>query len=244
MLTELSRHRCHSRRLLVPRPNTPVFENPQPIHFAIALEQELGGLITAQNCRRRMYRDAADEWPIGRTPPEVKEKRKAEVKALVELWDITSDDGSEADGLPTPPGSAERSVDISHTSKRRRITGAADDGETKFSARTRVRSTQKPSLAEEAVLSPPQVNVRKRRRVLDVDDEDDNGQPAKIQATVPRSPSIWQSRLRTRRPADVGEREEATRPIRLIKVAQQNQSTKLRQPKSQSRSRQGSQATI
>ncbi len=106
---------------LVPRPNTPVFENPHTIHFAIALEQELKGLMTAQNCRRRMYRDAADEWPIRRTPPEVKEKRKAEVKALEELWDITSDDGSEADGLPTPPGSAERSVDISHTRKWRRI---------------------------------------------------------------------------------------------------------------------------
>ncbi|KAF2245140.1 hypothetical protein BU26DRAFT_522255 [Trematosphaeria pertusa] len=47
--------------------------------------------------QKAMYRQAADEWPIGRTPPEVKEKRNAELKALQELEGATSDDGSDSD---------------------------------------------------------------------------------------------------------------------------------------------------
>ncbi|KAH8902597.1 hypothetical protein BR93DRAFT_972653 [Coniochaeta sp. PMI_546] len=63
---------------LVPRADTPVFQEPHDGRFAAALEQNLDSVFTQQICRRVKYRDAADEWPIGPTPPEVKEKRKAE----------------------------------------------------------------------------------------------------------------------------------------------------------------------
>lgn len=44
-----------------------------------------------------MYREAADEWPIGHTPPEVKERRLAELRALDEMEGATSDEGSDRD---------------------------------------------------------------------------------------------------------------------------------------------------
>lgn len=132
---------------------TPVFPETHDAKFVITLEKKLGALIVEQICRRAMYHGAADEWPIGHTPPEVKEKRHAELKALEELDGVTSNDGSDsdnddndvldaevgpgklaaplgsrkrscqADWLPTPPLSAESPLDTSHRRKRRRISG-------------------------------------------------------------------------------------------------------------------------
>ncbi|KAM7218653.1 hypothetical protein V8F06_005972 [Rhypophila decipiens] len=82
---------------LVPRADTPVFQESFESRFAATLEQHLDAVSTQQICRCIMYRDAADEWPIGRTPPEIKEKRKAELKAWDELEGATSDGGSDND---------------------------------------------------------------------------------------------------------------------------------------------------
>jgi hypothetical protein len=82
---------------LVPRAGTPVTQEAYDDQFAAALEQHLDAVITEQICRTAMYHGAADEWPMGHTPPEVKEKRKAELKAQEELEGVTSDDGSDND---------------------------------------------------------------------------------------------------------------------------------------------------
>lgn len=71
---------------------TPVFRDPNEAEFAAKLEKRLEFLTFIQACRRNKYHEAADEWPVGRTPPEVIEKSAAELKALMELWDVTSDD--------------------------------------------------------------------------------------------------------------------------------------------------------
>ena len=212
---------------LVPRAGTPVFEKPYDAEFAAALEQQIGGLIVEQICRSTMYRGAADEWPIGHTPPEVREKRKAELKAQEDLQDATSDDGSvndnddngisagvgpgkaevapsQADLLPTPPRSVESPLATLHTKKRRRISKEVDDGETKRPTKTRVRPAKRSSTAENAVPNTSQGNGRKRRRILNMGDEEEEskGRPR------PESPLL--QRLRTRRLAeDVGEQEVA-----------------------------------
>ncbi|CZS99495.1 uncharacterized protein RAG0_07857 [Rhynchosporium agropyri] len=54
---------------------------------------------TPQIWRRRKYRDAADEWLIGRTPPEIKEKWAAGVEAMIEQWNASD---TESDGVPSP----------------------------------------------------------------------------------------------------------------------------------------------
>lgn len=50
------------------------------------------GVSWGQKVRRLKYCEAADEWPIGRTPPNVKEKYDAEVKALDEALSADSSD--------------------------------------------------------------------------------------------------------------------------------------------------------
>ena len=82
---------------LVPRADTPIFEKAYDEEFAAALARKLKALTIGQIVRRVMYRQAADEWPIGRTPPEVKEHRRAELRALEELEGVTSDGASDSD---------------------------------------------------------------------------------------------------------------------------------------------------
>ncbi|TVY68945.1 hypothetical protein LSUE1_G009486 [Lachnellula suecica] len=85
---------------LITRPRTPVFQGTYNEEFVSTLENELNHIITQQIWRRRKYRDAADEWPIGRTPPEIKEKRATEVKAMTEQWNASD---AESDVVPSPP---------------------------------------------------------------------------------------------------------------------------------------------
>lgn len=82
---------------LAPRGNTPVFRDDGYKDFASRLTSNLEGVLIEQECRANMYHGAADEWPMGHTPPELKEKRKAELEALDALWGITSDDDSDND---------------------------------------------------------------------------------------------------------------------------------------------------
>lgn len=50
-----------------------------------------------QAVRRVKYGKDADEWPMGHTPPEMKERRRAVVRAAEEAWDATSDEASDND---------------------------------------------------------------------------------------------------------------------------------------------------
>ena len=82
---------------LVPRPHTPVFEKAYDEEFAAALDRTFDALAVEQLLRRTMYQEAADGWPIGHTPLEVKERRLAELRALDEMDGATSDEGSDRD---------------------------------------------------------------------------------------------------------------------------------------------------
>ncbi|KAL8647821.1 MAG: hypothetical protein Q9210_005333 [Variospora velana] len=82
---------------LVPRAGTPVFEKAYDDEFAAVLARKLKALTIVQIVRRVMYRQAADEWPIGHTPPEVKERRRAELRALEELEGAASNEGRDSD---------------------------------------------------------------------------------------------------------------------------------------------------
>ncbi|KAL8764103.1 MAG: hypothetical protein Q9184_000245 [Pyrenodesmia sp. 2 TL-2023] len=131
---------------LVPRAGTPVFEKIHDEDFAAHLSQKLRALVTEQICRRTIYGEAADESPMGHTPPELKQRRKAELKALEEREgasdgsDNSNDNNSdEATGrvapgqdvaissplqphwLPTPPLSADGHVLAENRVKRRRV---------------------------------------------------------------------------------------------------------------------------
>lgn len=152
-----------------------------------------------------MYRQAADEWPINHTPPEVKEQYQAEMKALQEQEEkfISSDDSANSDqdgqvapdkgmlasnslrrssqthGLPTPPISADSPpLNITASKCRRR----ASEG--------------KNALREE---SPGGRNRKRRRRDRNEEDaeEADEERPTKIRFTHGARPI---RQLRTRPP--------------------------------------------
>ncbi|KAL9014352.1 MAG: hypothetical protein Q9173_001001 [Seirophora scorigena] len=143
---------------LVPRRPTPVFEKTPNEEFAATLYRELHALLVVQKCRRVMYRQAAEEWPIGRTPPEVKEQRDAELRMLLQFEGITSDSSGDSDKgddaaggdagleecvvattdrpypppqarfLPIPPLSADDPLSAPRGRKRRRISGSHKEG--------------------------------------------------------------------------------------------------------------------
>ncbi|KAI0453498.1 hypothetical protein F5B21DRAFT_279136 [Xylaria acuta] len=137
---------------LVPRMRTPVFEKAYDEEFAAALTRGLNALAVVQSARRNMYHEAADEWPIGHTPPEVKERRRAELRALEELERDLSDENSDSDEvgsekrraapgrasrthpqevrwLPTPPPSTHSLIPAPHGRKRRRVSTGNEEEE-------------------------------------------------------------------------------------------------------------------
>ncbi|OTB02491.1 hypothetical protein M426DRAFT_322585 [Hypoxylon sp. CI-4A] len=160
---------------LVPRVGTPVFEKAYDVGFSVELTRQLNALLVRETCRNVMYHGAADEWPIGRTPPELKEKRQAELKALEELEYITSgneveitDEDSEAvsrsleNRLPTPPQSTD-SPTILGERKRDNMPGM-NDSEMRF---TTISSIPEGSLVSNALSD----NVRKRKSAPDMREE-------------------------------------------------------------------------
>ncbi len=207
---------------LIPRARTPVFlfEKPYDAKFAAVLEQEICALITGQIWRRAMYGGAADEWPMGHTPPELKEEYKAKVKAQEEL-DGVSSEGSDndnngnnigaglgprkvvtrqADRLPTPPLSESPLTPLRN--KRWRISEEGDEVERP--TKTRISSATKVSAGEDAVSKASHCNGRKRRRTVDVGErkEESTEPPAKVRITTTGLSSRWRQRLRPRPSAD------------------------------------------
>lgn len=213
---------------LVPRAGTPVFEKTYDAKFAAALEQQIRALIVEQTCRSVMYRGAADEWPIGHTPPEMKEKRNAELKAQEEIEGATSEDSSDndnddnndisvrveassgktvvapgqADWLPTPPLSSQSPLATPHRRKRRRI---SEEGHEEMACPTKMRvsSTRDISATEDAIPNTLQCSGRKRRRILDMGDEEEGKElPTKVRITTTGPSSRRLQKLRPGRPAN------------------------------------------
>ncbi|KAI0431759.1 hypothetical protein F5Y09DRAFT_354583 [Xylaria sp. FL1042] len=76
---------------LLPRLDTPVWEKPFDKEFASTLADKLDGLVIVQRCRQNQYDEAADEWPIGHTPPEMKERHEAKLRKMDEWFGLSDD---------------------------------------------------------------------------------------------------------------------------------------------------------
>lgn len=125
---------------------------------------QLCAVVVEQTCRTAMYHGAADEWPMGHTPTEIKEKRKVELKAQEELEGATSNDESDNDDGKFKGGNG-----IIGTVSRRSTVAASN----------RPRRPQRPRQAEwlptppMSAESPPSTPHRnKRRRVIEEDEEE------------------------------------------------------------------------
>ena len=187
---------------LVPRADTPVFEKAYDENFATTLARKLNAMIDVEQIvRRAMYGQDADEWPIGHTPLEVKERRGAELRALEEAEGATSDDASDNDeeGDATvegrvgaekgqaAPGRASRTQPsearwlptpplsahspIPTPHGTKRRRISTGDEEEKRPRKTHVTSTARVDSLEEVIPKGLQEKSRKRRRADDIDDE-------------------------------------------------------------------------
>ncbi|KAI1312872.1 hypothetical protein F5Y03DRAFT_202655 [Xylaria venustula] len=207
---------------LAPRGHTPIYTKRDDETFAAQLSLKLRALLIAQACRQIKYgAEAAEEWPIGRTPPEMVEKRKAELDKLEELSDNAFDTPppdytpSSVSTDPTPP-------DVCETPEK----PAVEAGEQDTSERDRtshrvhkdckIRPDKSPIYSDRSgiqatVLQPPppisahdaplqSSRAGKRQREFDAGDEAE-GYPTKVRVVTAHSLDShrWPARLRPRR---------------------------------------------
>lgn len=140
----------------------------------------LDGLITGQIGRNAKYHGAADEWPMGHTPTELKEKLEAELKAWDEIAGVTSDDESDNDDSKHRGGNG-----IGNTVGRGETVAAPDRPQRPRRPQRSQRSQQvegllTPSLSAESPPSPPQ---RRKRRMVSEEDDTEKEYPAKKQVS-------------------------------------------------------------
>lgn len=213
---------------LIHRPTTPVSHKAYDVDFVTTLEKHLNAVVTQQICRYAMYHEAANEWPIGHTPPEVKQRRDTELRRLEEL-EVTSNDGSDGDDeciirarsepgeivaasarklrsawLPSPSLSVEDSLTTS--GKRKRWTMSEEDDEKMGHVKKHVRTSRKVSAED---LFTPRHNLfpgcQKRQRAGHVaDNVARNEQSTKDSITTTHRSNIWIHRLRQRREGRAG----------------------------------------
>ncbi|MCJ1466004.1 hypothetical protein MMC07_004623 [Pseudocyphellaria aurata] len=150
-------------------PRTPVFEKDYHETFAARLDRAFRWHKIKQGLRRSMYREAAEESPGGHTPPEVRERRAAELKAMDELPSSDqSSDEDEGDGA-TPDGKAREE-------KARPATEQASRTQPQEEAHG--LSTPPLSLSADSLLPTPQ--GRKRRR----DEEEEYPRKTRVISTA------------------------------------------------------------
>ena len=182
---------------LIPRSNTPVWEKEYDEKFAAALDNVSDTLDMIKRIRRAKYHEAAEEWPIGFTPPEVKERRLAELRAIEEMEDITTDEGSDGDdgGVAIPNGKArvEKARPVTERASQTRLqeahglptplsgnsplpmpqgTKRRHDEEKEYPRKTPVISPVSLDVSKEDMPDGSPVKGRKRRRTDDVDAEE------------------------------------------------------------------------
>ena len=183
---------------LVPRSHTPVFEEAYHETFTAALDRAFKLFEFGQRLRRSKYHEAADEWPMGHTPHEVKERRLAELRVLDEMWDVTSDEGSDRDegDDATPDGKVRVVEKVQPTVERASRTRSQEahelptpplsaqsplltpqgrkrrrDNEEEYQRKARAISAARLDVPEGDKPDGSQMKDRKRRRTDDVDNE-------------------------------------------------------------------------
>ncbi|KAI3316750.1 hypothetical protein HD806DRAFT_420520 [Xylariaceae sp. AK1471] len=206
-------------KYLIPPMRTPVFEKSYDEEFAAELAQRLDALTIRQLVRRAKYHEAADEWPIGHTPPEVKERRRAELRVLEELERALSDEDSDSDEvslekgqaapgrashtrlqetrwLPTPPLSTHSPIPTSYERKRRHV--STDEVEER-PRKTRITSTASVDFLED---TPNMLrgSSRKRRWADDANNERDGDGDRQRYTKARKAAALASSQRRTHQP--------------------------------------------
>lgn len=209
----------------------PVFQ-PYDTEFATRLSWKLCGCVVCQRFRRLKYREAADKWTIGRTPPEIKEKYDAEIKALEEGPSANSSDkdgdGDGGDGragpkkgitapgpsrrsprvpwLPTPPQSADDPPHKPRGRKRRRNPEENDEEKNRpRKIRVWFIAAREDFAAKNALSNRLPEKRQKRRWAQDFDDEveENKEQPSKTHATTTTRTGRRPTPYRPRQPVTV-----------------------------------------
>ncbi|KAI1180710.1 hypothetical protein F4777DRAFT_573938 [Nemania sp. FL0916] len=162
---------------LSPAVDTPVWDDGYDVEFADKLAQKLKILTAEHIVRRLKYRQAADEWPMGYTPPEVKEGLYVETKVpAVAEGDTSHEDGARGEG---------------HGAL---VNGKADAAEGRIASDRVLRShVQKggslptPALSARSPTPMPHGTKRHRANNTDAKGNEDKERPMKVRKTATRA---------------------------------------------------------
>ncbi|KAI1739754.1 hypothetical protein F4680DRAFT_421436 [Xylaria scruposa] len=167
---------------LLPHPRTPVFQKGYDEQFAARLEINLRMVIVVQEIRRHKYGEVADEFRRGYTPPEAREKREAELKAMAELWERSDSSDNDSDGCE---------ID--------KYKGGSDSNAQVGPGKPVATPDQPPRPHQTHCLpSPPSsaesslATTHKRKRRISSDDEEEKEHPAKKQIGFAQKPNTTQ----------------------------------------------------
>lgn len=196
---------------LVSRANTSVFQKTHDENFAVTLTRKLNALDVEQIVRKVIYRQTAEEWPIGHTPPEIKEQYDAEMKARIEQADINLIDDSNSDN-DVKVGSKKDvlasyslclssqehgfSTSFMSASTSLPITNEKDNETKKCRTKIGVIFIMTTDCAENALPNETQRRGRKRRRNHDVEDLDRENEEQLIKTPVTDTKDIIQLPIR------------------------------------------------
>ena len=169
---------------LVPRGNTPVIDRGYHATFASDLCLRLDALVTAQAVRRARYGDAAEQWPIGRTPPELVQKSKDELKTLKALLEIVESSSNSTTPNCTPSAySPQPKIEERETWLGKPGVGAVIINDNAKDRNDLAVSDRQEFVSQEtAEESVPKVRGRKRRRGFEADENQETEKLAKVRA--------------------------------------------------------------
>ena len=193
---------------LIPPPHTPVpGTNGPDLVWADRLCGYLESLSTEQVLRRSQYGDAADEWPIGRTPPDLIEARQRKIKPLKDIFEGSA---STPRSLLTSTGTRSPADTVDGYSPKLggREAGAGDitlDGP----GCVAVQETSRPALQFRAEESVPKIPRGKKRchkgqeaeaptKIRALNPTTSNRNPGKVVTTTEYNSRILRSRKRRR----------------------------------------------
>ncbi|KAI0857845.1 hypothetical protein F4860DRAFT_330328 [Xylaria cubensis] len=200
---------------LITHPGTPVFQESHDDQFVAELARRLHMTLVGQRNRRQRYHEAADEWRVGFTPPEVRERHRAEYKALLRREGFgtdSSDNDSDGCEIDKDKGGSDINAQVGPGKP-----VATPDRPKRLPRPRQAHCLPSPPSSAESSLA----TTHKRKRCVSSDEEEEKEHPAKKQIGFVQEPSTTQQQKsrKRRRSLDVSDEEggrERSGKVRVV----------------------------
>ena len=209
-------------RHLVARPNTPIYSKPFDPEFVYLLKSGLERLDLRHSIRSHKYgQAAADEWPAGHTPIELREeysiRSKAQVAAFYEACRESDSDYSEVEETHSIRSTKPITPPKSFSEKRKHLlaTPSPSELDTPFSKPSTASSHTSHSQLEPLI--SPEITSKatrgKKRRHSETDDSESRHVRNRMEVNDSSPPIVFQAVPEPRRKKVAGFRMECRTPL-------------------------------